>query len=108
MSPVIVVVTDVFTHQSVQMAFVEYDEHNSVFGDGPSRPDTGRWMFGSAERRTDGERHTVAHRTSLKLLICTLSRARPGHPCLHLTNDYIEVGNLEHLPVIRPLAVNTD
>jgi len=81
MSPVIVVVTDVFTHQSVQMAFVEYDEHNSVFGDGPSRPDTGRWMFGSAERRTHGERHTVAHRTSLKLLICTLSRACPGHPC---------------------------
>jgi hypothetical protein len=27
-----------------------------------------------------------------ELLICTLSRACPGHPCLHLTNDYMDVG----------------
>src|SRR6266481_5169504 len=25
-----------------------------------------------------------------ELLICTLSRACPGHPCLHLTNDYMD------------------
>src|SRR5438132_7864103 len=30
-----------------------------------------------------------------ELLICTLSRACPGHPCLHLTNDYMEVGKPE-------------
>jgi hypothetical protein len=28
----------------------------------------------------------------LELLICTLSRACPGHPCLRLTDDYMDVG----------------
>src|SRR6266446_5178253 len=42
-----------------------------------------------------------------ELLICTLSRARPRHPCLHLTDDYMDVGNpyfgvISGLPVIRP------
>src|SRR5258708_35778786 len=32
-----------------------------------------------------------------ELLICTISRACPGHPCLHLTNDYMDVGNA-HTP----------
>src|SRR6266704_5400590 len=37
-----------------------------------------------------------------ELLICTLSRARPGHPCLHLTNDYMDVGK----PHLTPLRSN--
>ncbi len=34
-----------------------------------------------------------------ELLICTLSRACPGHPCLHLTNDYMDVGK-PHLTLL--------
>src|SRR5260370_38021713 len=28
----------------------------------------------------------------LDMMTCTLSRACPGHSCLHLTNDYMDVG----------------
>ena len=32
---------------------------------------------------------------TLEAVIGTLSRACPGHPCLHLTNDYMDVGKAE-------------
>ena len=64
MSPVIVVVTYVFTHQSVQMAFVEYDEHNSVFGDAIQGPILANGCLVRRSAGTHRERHTVAHRTS--------------------------------------------
>src|SRR5439155_25583896 len=39
------------------------------------------------------QRGTLLRVEHPELLICTLSRACPGHPCLHLTNDYMDVGN---------------
>ena len=38
-------------------------------------------------------RGTLCVLNILEMTTCTLSRACPEHPCLYLTNDYMDVGN---------------
>src|SRR5438874_13524598 len=55
------------------------------------------WFCRAQEPMPRGTLLRVEHH---ELLICTLSRACPGHPCLHLTNDYMDVGNTEVIIVL--------
>ena len=51
------------------------------------------WFCRAQEPMPRGTLLRVEHPETADLLICTLSRARPRHPCLHLTDDYMDVGN---------------
>jgi len=50
------------------------------------------WFCRAQEPMPRGKRCALS---ILEVMTCTLSRACPRHPCLHLTDDYMEVGNPE-------------